>query len=413
MKLSLEYSPNMKRNILEGSFLSGVLNKFEVNTVQMSIWVVSDDSWFNIWNHLTYHDVLSLVQTCHHFYKQVTLMKFNIFWKTQCRILLYDMEPYYTPTNWFKFFIEACKFVHKLHDITYLERELNMIERRTHRVRATCKIDCQRILKMYLSNPNNHVAQTLHPYNPERLTNIIQNGDLISTAIYYGSSNCLKYLVENFLCHVDSMAIECCILSTLKNSRHVNAHGTCRYLIKFLCNHNQLTTDMINGQYWLHYACKHQDCDMIQLLADKGADLMIFDHNGHSPLAFACKCKYYRVIRLLLQIAAKKENVGKKMLEFAAKHGCIPQCIRTIFFWLAKNDDSKMLEHILRVAIETRLIDVSQNEHKILAEKGNVAYDEEYCPLMVAIHWNYIDVAKCLISKFNIDVNRFDSNQVS
>ena len=174
-----------------------------------------------------------------------------------------------------------------------------------------------------------------------------------------------------------------------------------RNLFHCACSYNKTTN--VN---------KEKNCQFIKLLLDNGADLFIVDSNGLSPLARACKYNIYSVIRLLLERAKSQKKVGFKILSNATKEN-YDWC--SIIFWLVKHDyDAQMIEYILRVAIETQLIDVTRNQHTLLAEKGDLSsgISKEVSPLTMAIHNNSHDIARCLISKFNVDVNRIDNNKV-
>lgn len=414
----------------------------------MNIFDIPDDCWSVIWHFSTYNELFRLRQTCHHFHRQSNIIKLNNFWKMQCQYLLPDTESNYDTNSWFSMFVDIHRFTRKhnyntyFNDVLYVgAQHMNDGVPTTDRVIAACQRDNPLVLDMYLSNPKNHMNNK--EYFLEKMgTNIIKNGYLLETCIIHGSFNCVKYLFKTFLSQLktvldtydddDDEYDENDIIATAMNADN---YIICKYLVENLCKLKRMPEERINKlirqeryeRTLLHYACKNgktygrdgkyaEDLAFIKLLIDNGADLLMTDSNGCTPLSIACKCYNYEAIRLLLQIAKqdRKNDVGYKILSNAKERN--KGGWDSIIFWLVKNVsiDTEMMEYILRNAIEMGLIDIFKKEHTILAEQGQLNSDryQDFSPLTVAIEYNYIQAVKCLVSKFNVNVNRIDNKNV-
>lgn len=412
----------------------------------MNIFDIPYDCWSVIWYFSTYHELFRVRQTCHHFHRQSNETKLNKFWKIQCRHLLSDVEPNYKTSSWFNTFVEIHRFTRHIqvriqrrwsHTFVYAPpAHMQSGISTAKRVIAACELDCPRLLNMYLSNSKNQFNVKQHISGIRTTTNMIKNGCLLKTCVIHGSFNCLKYLFKTFFNELEF------VLDSLINGNendlitiamNGNDYNICKCFVENVCKLKKLNKKSINTlrveytrtrnfagyeRNLLHYfALKHKDSPVIdvqfiKLLVSNGGDLLITDSNGCTPFLLACKHYNYKLIRGLLETAKATDNIGNKIL-FNAKKAPKDKWY-SIIFWCAENIDSDMMEYFLRVSIEIGLIDVAQNEHILLGEKGilNATRNQDFSPLTAAIDSNYFQVVQCLVSKFNVDVNRMDNQNV-
>ncbi|GAW16521.1 hypothetical protein ANO14919_059510 [Xylariales sp. No.14919] len=142
--------------------------------------------------------------------------------------------------------------------------------------------------------------------------------------------------------------------------------------------------------------------DAVELLIDRGADLMIADSDGYTPLHKAClKYGSVDVVKLLLDKGADPNivaNEGSTPLHWASEHGSVD----VVKLLLDKGADPTAVANEgstpLHWASEHGSVDVV----KLLLDKGadpNIVTNKGSTPLLLGSEGNHVDVVKLLLEK--------------
>ena len=223
--------------------------------MQATIFDIADDVWFLTFYFLLPTELFSIMPlTCKHFHKLCNMkehkVQYNKYWEIQCKLLnqLYSdripniIPSHYKAKNWRSLYIQFKGFYGDVSRWVsfHFDYPKQALKRKTQleAMHCACAFDYDDILKMLLSNDKNYIINGEEPlvqhwmkqrsngrrlWNDPRLDaaledffrnrkyredseyyynkieiNLIENGDLLSYALYCKSIKCVKYLLNNF-----------------------------------------------------------------------------------------------------------------------------------------------------------------------------------------------------------------------
>ena len=429
-----------------------------------TVFDISDNSWVTCLLFLGYKDLLSVGSTCKHLYDLIKSDKnvydqLNKHWQNECISLLsqindlnkskhenFDsmvrMERLFGGGNentfWFNPF--HCQVIlekilkiekleqHKWHSIFLdlskilfccsFEKEFQKQFREyngafksqdeskkdddyNYTLLLVCRCsshDCPSILKILLSKVD--IKGIKDETNKEDCNLLLISMVLICQHISVG---CVSYLLDTFgsdqlklMDDLLSMGLHCC----LHDKKHVKR---CKKFAQLLIKQDNLNIDKKisykcheEGEYegyLLHMVTKLQDIELMRYLMDKGGNKFLFetDNKGNTPIMIACDFDFLDGIKLILEYG------GKKILQSSNKyHG--------IIYYASMKDKADILEYILKVLIELKLIDLNEMEHCNIADmKDTLGNKTAVCK---AVDEGYGNVLQCLLLKYNCNVNQ-------
>lgn len=278
-------------------------------------------------------------------------------------------------------------------------------------------------------NNNNNELDGINLGNGASATEIyngLKTGDILCIAIGHKSVECINYLIDNFSNEIEMnndsykhcLRICCKFIDVRLVTPFQVALGELsdiKLIEKFF---GDLTKDIIDSSYYLHFVCFHgNDILLGYFIRNKNGNIIGRNNINDTPLMVACgnynktdktkeikNSKIVECISVLLSEYYSKYRNKKILTDIpSATYVPINSKAESILFWFAKRYTGGILaEHILSESIKIGMIDITKNEHSKLANKTDC---NEETPLAIAIRTSNVKLAKILIFKYNANVN--------
>ncbi|KAJ3666966.1 hypothetical protein Zmor_002382 [Zophobas morio] len=187
---------------------------------------------------------------------------------------------------------------------------------------------------------------------------------------------------------------------------HVVTNGQVQ-TVRWLLENGALDGD---GEHILHYACKHQNLDVVKLLLAKGAKLNLPDAKGKLPIHYACKNLEAEIVQMLLS-SGSEVDVPDAKGRFPIHIACKNKRVNIVGILLAKDAKVNIPDAKGKLPIHYACKSWDHNLVRLLLEndaKINVQSAKGKLPILKACEYCHPPTIKLLLEKGS-EVNTQDS----